>query len=90
MRRFPEKIFHLVPKDDSVVLGGDAGGIHILDFNTGALLASPKTEDHDGPVTSISINPILQHFLSSGLDGVIKVCHMPCQELHTRNCPLSV
>lgn len=84
MHRLLEKICHVVPKEGTIVLGGDAGGIRILDFETGAMLVSPKMEDHDGPVTSISINPILQHFLSSGMDGVIKVC---CLRLTTVTWP---
>lgn len=73
VHRFLESIHHMVPRDGTVLLGGAAGGIHILDIDTGALLVSPRMEDHDGPVTSISTIPILHHFLSSGMDGIIKV-----------------
>lgn len=55
-----------------VVLGGDAGGVHLVNMDTGHLLASPNMEDHDGPVTGLSAHMTLKHFISCGSDGVIK------------------
>lgn len=56
-----------------VVLGGNAGGVHLVNLESGDLLASPKLEDHDGPVTGLSAHITLQHFISCGTDGMIKV-----------------
>lgn len=64
---------HLETMGPLVVLGGDAGGVHLVNLESGDLLASPKAEDHDSPVTGLSAHMTLQHFISCGTDGMIKV-----------------
>ncbi|KAL0051218.1 hypothetical protein WJX82_003945 [Trebouxia sp. C0006] len=71
--RFQESLTHLEKMGEVVVLGGDAGGVHLVNMDTGDLLASPKMEDHDGPVTGLSAHMTLKHFISCGSDGMIKV-----------------
>jgi len=46
--------------------------VHLVNVETGDLLASPKMEDHDGPVTGLSAHTTLEHFISCGSDGMIK------------------
>ena len=58
------------------MLGGSAGGVHLVNLETGELLASPKMEDHDGPVTGLSAHMTLRHFISSGSDGMIKASYL--------------
>ena len=70
--RFQESLTHLEKMGEVVVLGGDAGGVHLVNMDTGDLLASPKMEDHDGPVTGLSAHMTLKHFISCGSDGMIK------------------
>ena len=70
--RFQESLTHLEKMGEVVVLGGDAGGVHLVNMGTGDLLASPKMEDHDGPVTGLSAHMTLKHFISCGSDGMIK------------------
>ncbi|DBA99981.1 TPA: hypothetical protein ACH3X1_013852 [Trebouxia sp. C0004] len=70
--RFHESLNHLERMGEVVVLGGDAGGVHLVNMDTGDLLASPKMEDHDGPVTGLSAHMTLKHFISCGSDGMIK------------------
>lgn len=70
--RFTEKLTHLEGMGEVWVLGGDAGGVHMIDMDTGEMLASSKMEDHDGPVTGLSVNMSLRHFISCGTDGMIK------------------
>lgn len=70
--RFHESLTHLEKMGEVVVLGGDAGGVHLVNVETGDLLASPKMEDHDGPVTGLSAHTTLEHFISCGSDGMIK------------------
>ncbi|KAL3143046.1 hypothetical protein ABBQ38_003321 [Trebouxia sp. C0009 RCD-2024] len=71
--RFTEMLTHLETMGPLVVLGGDAGGVHLVNLESGDLLASPKAEDHDSPVTGLSAHMTLQHFISCGTDGMIKV-----------------
>ncbi|KAL0038743.1 hypothetical protein WJX79_006176 [Trebouxia sp. C0005] len=71
--RFHESLTHVEKMGEVVVLGGDAGGVHLVNMDTGHLLASPNMEDHDGPVTGLSAHMTLKHFISCGSDGVIKV-----------------
>ncbi|KAA6429678.1 MAG: hypothetical protein FRX49_00112 [Trebouxia sp. A1-2] len=70
--RFHESLTHVEKMGEVVVLGGDAGGVHLVNMDTGHLLASPNMEDHDGPVTGLSAHMTLKHFISCGSDGVIK------------------
>lgn len=56
-----------------MVLGGSAGGVHLVNMDSGDLLASPKMQDHEGPVMGLSGHMTLRHFVSCGADGMIKV-----------------
>ena len=56
-----------------VILGGNAGGVHLVNLDSGDLVASPKMEDHEGPVTGLSAHMALRHFISCSSDGMIKV-----------------
>lgn len=71
--RFTERLTHLESMGPVVVLGGVAGGVHLVSLENGEVVASPKLEDHDGPVTGLSAHLTLQHFISCGTDGMIKV-----------------
>ena len=55
------------------MLGGGAGGVHLVNMESGDLLASPKMEDHEGPVSGLSAHLALRHFISCGSDGMLKV-----------------
>lgn len=56
-----------------VILGGSAGGVHLVNLESGGLVASPKMEDHEGPVTGLSAHMALRHFISCSSDGMVKV-----------------
>ena len=71
--RFTERLVHLESMGAMVVLGGSGGGVHLVNLDSGDLVASPKLEDHDGPVTGLSAHITLQHFISCSTDGMIKV-----------------
>ena len=71
--RFNEQLTHLEQMGEIMVLGGNAGGVHLVNVESGDLLASPKMEDHEGPVTGLSAHMTLRHFISCGADGMIKV-----------------
>lgn len=73
MCRFNEKLTHLESMGSVVVLGGSAGGVHLLNLDSGDLVVTPKMEDHEGPVTGLSAHVTLRHFISCSADGMIKV-----------------
>ncbi len=70
--RFNESLTHLETMGEVAVLGGGAGGVHLVNMETGDLLASSTMEDHDGPVTGLAAHTTLRHFISCGSDGIIK------------------
>ena len=73
MCRFSESLTHLESMGSVVILGGKAGGVHLVSLDSGDLVASPKMEDHEGPVTGLSAHMALRHFISCSSDGMIKV-----------------
>ena len=81
MCRLNERLTHLESMAPVVILGGDAGGVYLVNLESADLVASPKMEDHDGPVTGLSAHMTLSHFISCSTDGMIKVEHSECQRL---------
>ena len=73
MRRLNERLTHLETMGSVVILGGSAGGVHLVNLDSGELVASPKMEDHEGPVTGLSAHMALRHFISCSSDGMIRV-----------------
>jgi hypothetical protein len=74
--------------DGVLLLGSSCGRCHMLNLDTGKSVSaaaashaaaasnsnsSSSSGDHDGPVTCISGNSYLQHFVTCSRDGYVKV-----------------
>ena len=81
--RFNERLTHLESMGSVVILGGNAGGVHLVSLDSGDLVATPKMEDHEGPVTGLSAHMALRHFISCSSDGMLKVWNSTYQCLNS-------
>lgn len=76
---------------DILILGGMLGSIHLLELTTGnPLYASHRGADHEGPVTALATSRRLQHFVTGGQDGFIKVCTPPDMPPRVSCCELTI
>ena len=65
--------------EDIAIMGAACGSVHFLDLASGQpLYASYRGADHEGPVTALAASTKLQHFVTGGMDGLIKVRILAC------------